>query len=64
MAAAEAEAAGVKRLRQRLWDGPGDAILGAWVHLWETRRALAWAVAITVGAVGGVLFGLVVQFGR
>ena len=42
----------------------GDAILGAWVHLWETRRALAWGVAIIVGAVAGILSVLVVQFGR
>lgn len=52
------------RLRQRLWDAPGDAILGAWLHLWETRRGLAWGVAVAVGAVAGILTVLVVQFGR
>ena len=54
----------MKRLRWRLWDGPGDAILGAWLHLWETRRALAWSVAVAVGAVAGILIVLVVQLGR
>lgn len=54
----------LKRLRQRLWDAPGDAILGAWLHLWETRRALAWGVAVAVGAVAGILTMLVVQLGR
>lgn len=53
-----------KRLRQRLWDGSGDAILGAWLHLWETRRALAWSMAVAVGAVAGILTVLVVQLGR
>ncbi len=48
----------MKRLRQRLWDGPGDAILSMWLHLWETRRALAWGVAIIVGAVAGIVFAL------
>lgn len=48
----------MKRLRQRLWDGPGNAILGAWLHLWETRRALAWGVAIIVGAAAGIVFAL------
>lgn len=48
----------MKRLRQRLWDGPGDAMLGAWLHLWETKRAFAWAVAIIVGAVAGIVSAL------
>ena len=52
----------MKRLSQRLWDGPGDAILGAWVHLRETRPALAWRVGLLLSGLAGFAVALA-EFG-
>lgn len=52
----------MKRLRQQLWDGPGDAILGAWVHFRETKPALAWRVGLLLSGLAGAVVALV-EFG-
>ena len=54
----------MKRLRQRLWDGPGDAMLGAWVHLRETRPRLAWRVGLLLSCLAGATVALVEFGGR
>lgn len=52
----------LKRLRQRLWDAPGDAILGAWLHLRETRPTFAQGVGLLLCGLAGAA-GALAEFG-